>query len=104
MLASGAVSVRKPSSAADTAKRSTSVFVAKRAKVDRVRISAADASIPQLAASNASRSANEFANVPTVIVFHTRTSTADLIGIGGILADGSFLSASCFCKLSRAEH
>jgi hypothetical protein len=44
--------------------------------------------MPQPAASSALMRANEFANVPTAIVFHTGTAAADLIGIGGILAEG----------------
>jgi hypothetical protein len=46
----------------------------------------------QPAASNASIRANEFANFPTVIVFHTATVAADPIVIGGILAEGILLS------------
>jgi hypothetical protein len=46
----------------------------------------------QPAASNASIRANEFANFPTVIVFHTGTAAADPIVIGGILAEGILLS------------
>src|ERR1700722_12270342 len=103
MLASEAVSVRKPRSAADTAMSSTSVFEAERVKVGRARSSAADSRTPQLAASNALRRASVSANVPTVIVFHTGTETADLIRIGGILADGVFLSIREFCRTSRAE-
>ena len=42
----------------------------------------------QPAASSASRSENEFANVPTVIVLHTGTAKADLTAIGEVLAEG----------------
>jgi hypothetical protein len=37
--------------------------------------------MPQPAASNALLRAKKFVNVPTLIVFHAGTSTADLIGI-----------------------
>jgi hypothetical protein len=43
----------------------------------------------QPAASNALRRANEFANVPIVIVFHAGTPTADLTRTGGLTAKGA---------------
>lgn len=58
----------------------------------------------QPAASSALRRANEFANVPIVIVFHTGTVTADLIGVGGTMAVGAFLSVKWFRKTCRAVH
>jgi hypothetical protein len=58
----------------------------------------------QPAASNASIRANVFANVPTVIVFHAGTAAADLIGIGGRLAEGVLLSVKRFRSASRAVH
>jgi hypothetical protein len=39
-----------------------------------------------------------------VIVVHTGTSTADLIGICGLLAEGVSLSLSWFCRTFRAVH
>ncbi len=48
--------------------------------------------------------ANQFANCPTAIVFHTGTVRADLIGIGGKLAEDNLLSVKWFRGASRAEH
>jgi hypothetical protein len=67
-------------------------IVAPRVKAGRARISPAEPPMLQPAASNASIRANEFANFPTVIVFHTGTVAADPIVIGGILAEGILLS------------
>jgi hypothetical protein len=54
--------------------------------------------------SNALRRVDESAKVPSVIVFHTGTSAADLTKTGGTLAEGAFLSFNWFCKTSRAVH
>src|SRR5437660_10020244 len=98
------LSVRKPSSVADTATSATSVTVEPTVKAGRARISPAEFPLPQPAASKALRRAKEFANVPTLIVFHTGTSMADLTGIGGKSAERDFLSAKRFCRTSRAVH
>src|SRR6476660_8058311 len=104
MSASDAVSVRKPSSATDTAKSSTFVFVGPTLKAGRARISSAKPPMPQPAASNALRRANEFANVPTVIVLHTGTAKADLTGVGEVLAEEVIRTVKWFCTTSRAVH
>src|ERR1700742_4069545 len=104
MSPSGAVLVWKPSSAPDSAKSSTFVFVVRTVKAGRARISSAEPPMPQPAASNALRRANEFANVPMVIVLHTGTAKADLMGIGGVLAEGAALSVKRFRRTSRAVH
>src|SRR5439155_15182340 len=70
----------------------------------RARISSAEFPMPQPAASNALRWANEFANFPTVIVLHTGTAKADLTKTGGVLAGGVVLSVKRFCRTSRAVH
>src|SRR4029453_16980517 len=104
MSASRAVAGGKPSSAADTAKSSTVVFVVPTVNAGRARISSAEFPMPQPAASNALRRANEFANVPTVIVLHTGTVKADLTKTGGVFAEGAVLSVKRFCRTSRAVH
>src|SRR5882762_6409806 len=60
--------------------------------------------MPQPAASNALRRANEFANVPIAIVLHTGAAAADLTRIGGIPAEGVRLSVKWFRRTSRAVH
>src|SRR6185295_18608773 len=104
MSASRAVSVWKPSSAADTAKSSTLVFLVPTVKAGRARISSAKPPMLQPAASSALRRENEFANVPTVIVRHTGTAKADLTAIGEVLAEGVVLSVKRFRRTSRAVH
>src|SRR4029079_10597394 len=104
MDASDTVSDLKPSSAADTVKSSTLVFLTPRVKAGRARICPAKSPILQPAASNALRRANVSLKVPTVIVFHIGTSAADLHRFCGILAEGSFLSLNWFCRTSRAAH
>src|SRR5450631_2764140 len=104
MSASDAVSVSKPSSAADTARSSTFVLIALRVNSGRVRVSPAEFSTSQPAAFSALPSAIEFANVPTVIVFHTGTAAADLTKIGDTLAEEVFLSIEWFRRTSRGAH
>ena len=60
--------------------------------------------MPQPAVSNALRRANEFANVPTVMVFHTRVVEADLTKVGAAIAKDAFLNVKWFRKTSRAVH
>ena len=103
MAASDTVSVSKPSSAADTAKSSTFVFVTLRVKAGRARICPAKSPILQPAASNALRRVNVSVKLPTVIVFHTGTSVADLTRICGMLVEGIFLSLSWFSWFCRTS-
>jgi hypothetical protein len=103
MSARGAVAAVRPSSAAETANRSTSAFAVRTLKAGRARTSSAKPPMPQPAASSAVSRANEFANVPIAIVLHTGTSDADPIS-AGVLAEGDALSVNRFCWTSRAVH
>src|SRR6185437_16289247 len=96
-------STASPRSAADTATRSTSVLLEARVNAGRARISSARSPMPQPAASNALRRANEFVNAPNVIVFHTLRTSLVLTAAGGAIT-GENVGTLAFCRTSRAEH
>lgn len=96
-------STASPRSAADTATRSTSVLLEARVNAGRARISSARSPMPQPAASNALRRANEFANAPSVIVFHTLGMSPVLTTADGAIT-GENVGTLAFCRTSRAEH
>src|SRR6476659_1828584 len=103
MSFSEADSTASPRSAAETTTRSISVLLEATVNAGRARISSARSPMPQPAASNALRRANEFANAPSVIVFHTLRASPLLTTADGAIT-GENVGTLAFCRTSRAEH